>query len=76
MLDPDYDMAVAWKRLVSGDFQSRDIMLLKHELLESKLEEEYNLTIAEAHARAKTVYDWEKELFDAVGKDGEKDGLL
>lgn len=76
LLDPDYDMAVAWKRLVFGNFWPRDIMLLKHELLESRLEEEYNLTIAEAHARAKTVYDWEKELFDAVGKDGEKDGLL
>lgn len=69
-------MAVAWKRLASGNFQPRDITLLKHELLESELEEEYNLTIAEAHTRAKKVYDWEKELFDAVGKDGEKDGLL
>ena len=38
------------------------------ELLESKLEKEYNLTIAEAHRMAKEKYDWEKALSDAVGE--------
>ena len=43
MLDADYDIAVAWNRLRSGKFEDRDITLLKHELLESELEQMYNL---------------------------------
>lgn len=46
------------------------------ELLESTLEKEYNLTIAEAHKRAKKQFDWEKALIEAVGEDGEKFGIL
>ena len=42
MLTPDYDMAVAWKRLREGKPEERDILLLHHELLESTLEKEYN----------------------------------
>lgn len=76
LLHPDYDMAVAWKRLAEGRPEERDILLLKHELLESQLEKEYNLSIAEAHKRAKATYNWEQALEDAVGLDGEKDGLL
>ena len=76
MLDADYDIAVAWNRLRSGKFEDRDITLLKHELLESELEQMYNLTISEAHKMAKEKYDWEKELIEAVGEGGEKDGLL
>ena len=34
--DPDYDMGVAWKRLSEGNPTETDIMLLKHELLESQ----------------------------------------
>ena len=76
LLHPDYDMAVAWKRLSEGRPEERDVLLLKHELLESRLEKEYNLSIAEAHKRAKATYNWEKALEEAVGIDGEKDGLL
>ena len=76
LLAPDYDIAVAWNRLRSGNYEKRDITLLKHELLESKMEKRYNLTIAEAHKLAKKEYDWEKELIEAVGESGEKDGLL
>lgn len=76
MLYPDYDMAVAWNRIYNGNPQDRDILLLNHELLESSLEKEYNLTIAEAHKRAKKVYDWEKKLVEDLGEDGEPYGLL
>jgi len=41
LLDPDYDIAVAWKRLSSGKFESRGITLLRHELLEANVEKEY-----------------------------------
>ena len=76
MLTPDYVMAVAWKRLREGKPEERDILLLHHELLESTLEKEYNLTISEAHKRAKKQFDWEKELIKAVGEGGERFGIL
>ena len=76
MLTPDYDMAVAWKRLREGKPEERDILLLHHELLESTLEKEYNLTISEAHKRAKKQFDWEKELIKPVGEGGERFGIL
>jgi hypothetical protein len=71
-----YDMAVAWNRLVDGRPESRDILLLQHELLESQVEKEYNLTASEAHAKAKKKYNWEKKLYDDLGEEGEPDGLL
>ena len=76
MLSPDYDMAVAWERLYNGTQVERDILLLKHELLESTLEKEYNLTIAEAHRRAKKQYDWEAKLEKDLGEEGEPYGIL
>ena len=68
-------MAVAWNRLYNGDFKERDIFL-RHELLESTLEKEHNLTMAEAHARATQQYDWHQRLIDELGEEGEPDGLL
>ena len=73
---PDYDMAVAWERLRNGKHLPRDITLLRHELLESQLEREYNLTAAEAHARATDIYDWWGQLVEEIGEGGESDGLL
>lgn len=73
---PSYDMAVAWKRLTDGVPEERDLLLLQHELLESQLEKEYNLTASEAHARAKKKYNWEQVIFDLFGEEGEPDGLL
>ena len=40
------------------------------------MEKEYNLTISEAHKRAKKQFDWEKELIKAVGEGGERFGIL
>ena len=73
---PDYDMAVAWKRLQNGDYYSRDITLLNHELLESQIEKEYNLTAREAHDRANKIYNWLKQLWEETDGKGEPDGLL
>lgn len=74
--DPDYDMAVAWKRLAEGNPEDRDILLLKHELLENQVEKEYNMTAAEAHEIATEKYDWDAEIFRIFGEEGEPDGLL
>lgn len=76
LFDPDYDMAVAWKRLVEGMPKERDILLLKHELLESKLEKEYKLTASEAHEMADKTYAWDEKLLEELGEDGEDDDLL
>ncbi len=74
--DPDYDMAVAWKRLTEGIPEDRDILLLKHELLESQMEKEYNLTAAEAHKKATETYDWAGKIDEILGQGGEDDDLL
>lgn len=74
--DPDYDMAVAWQRLATGTPEDTDFLLLKHELLESRLEREYNLTAAAAHAMADEVYAWDKAIIEKFGGLGEKDDLL
>ncbi len=73
---PDYDMAIAWQRLAAGKPEARDILLLKHELLESQVEKEYHLSAAEAHAIASKKYDWAAELFEALGEEGESDDFL
>ena len=74
--EPDYDMAVAWKRLTEGTPEERDILLLRHELLESQLEKAYNLSAADAHRLASKTYDWAAELLKLLGEDGEADDLL
>lgn len=73
---PDYNMAVAFRRLENGTPESRDILLLKHELFESQCEKKYMLTASEAHAMAKQKYDWDGTLFAIFGEDGEPDDLL
>ena len=74
--DVDYDMAVAWKRLTNGTPEKRDILLLKHELLESQLEKKYKLVASEAHAKANGSYPWDKVLLKELGEMGEADDLL
>ena len=76
LLQPDYDMAVAWKRLREGCPEERDILLLRHELLESQIEKERNCSLSEAHAEAKKKFNWEEALLESVGEEGEPDGLL
>ena len=73
---PDYDMAVAFKRLEQGKPEKRDILLLKHELYESQCEEKYHLTASEAHAMATQKYDWQSVIESLNDGDGELDDLL
>jgi hypothetical protein len=74
--DADYNMAVAWKRLSEGNPEERDILLLRHELLESEYEKVYNLSASEAHQKADAVYPWYDKLIEELGEGEEKDGLL
>lgn len=73
--DANYDMAISWQRLINGSFEDRDIVLINHELLESKVEREYNLTYREAHEIAEKKYAWDKIIDDLFGGDGENDSL-
>lgn len=73
--DADYNMAVAWQRLINGKYVNRDIQLLKHEYLESIIEKKYNLTYREAHDRASQVTDWNAILEKEAGEYGESDNL-
>ena len=73
---PDYNMAIAFKRLENGIPEERDILLLKHELFESQCEKKYNLTASEAHAMATEKYDWDGLIENLFGEDGEPDDLL
>ena len=75
ILDADYDMAVAWQRLINGAFEERDVLLLKHEYLESIVEKKYNITNKEAHEIAVKKHDWYGELEKITGVDGEDDCL-
>jgi len=69
-------MAVAWKRLSQGKPEDRDNLLLKHELLGSQVEKEYNISVSDAHAIATKKYDQAEAVDEMFGEDGEPDGLL
>lgn len=75
LLAPDYDMSVAWQRLINGNFEERDILLLRHEYLESGIEKRYNLTNKQAHDITTKKYDWWGKLESEKGELGEDDCL-
>ena len=75
-VDSDYNMAVAWKRLLEGVPEARDLLLLRHELLESRVERMYNLPLDQAHAKANEKYNWQELMKEMFGEDGEADDLL
>ena len=74
--DPDYEMAVAWKRMKEGNQIPRDITLLNHELLESEMEKRYNGDARKAHEMAQKTFNWEKQMLEETKGKGEKNGLL
>lgn len=51
-------------------------LLLKHELLGSQVEKEYNISVSDAHAIATKKYDQAEAVYEMFGEDGEPDGLL
>jgi|GEM_PF-1008986 len=73
--DPEYNMSIAWQRLINGKYKDRDITLLKHEYLESIVEKKYNLTYSEAHSIANQKHDWHGQLVEEVGEHGDADNL-
>lgn len=57
--DPSYDMSQSWQRLISGNFQEKDIVLLKHEYAELRYMEK-GLSQNEAHIKASKKYNYAK----------------
>lgn len=74
-LDADYDIGVAWQRLINGNYKDRDKLLLEHEYLECNLEKRYNLTNKQAHDITIRKYDWHSKLKLDKGELGEDDCL-
>lgn len=54
---PSYDMAQSWQRLISGKYEEKDIILLKHEYAELRYMER-GLSQNEAHIRASKRYNY------------------
>ena len=71
LLDPDYEIAVAWKRLIEGDFYDCDILLLEHELFETTYYNSFHdvnsCTISEAHNFAEKYYNWRAIIDELMG---------
>ena len=59
---PSYHMAQSWQRLIDGGkIEQRDIILLNHELMESKLMSE-GMSYREAHKKAEAVYNYSETV--------------
>ena len=57
--DPSYDMAESWQRLINGKYESKDIVLLKHEYMELRYMEK-GLSQDAAHRKASKKYNYAK----------------
>lgn len=65
--NPNYDMTLAWERLINGNFYGTDILLLKHELYELTY---YNLLkqfielplVSTAHDASNLHFNWQQSL--------------
>ena len=56
---PDYEMAQSFQRLLEGvDIKEHDLVLLKHEWLESWLMKKYNMVYEEAHAMTERKHNY------------------
>ena len=55
--DPSYDMAQSWQRLISGNYEEKDMILLKHEYAELRLMEK-GFSQNDAHIRASKRYNY------------------
>ena len=61
----DYEMAQSWQRLIDGrNIQTRDLVLLNHEFLESIFESE-GLNAAESHKKTEKIYNYSDALREA-----------
>ena len=58
---PDYDISQSWQRLIAGNFEVADIVLLEHEQMEIKfVEEGYSQT--EAHNLTDKVHNYKNAI--------------
>jgi hypothetical protein len=68
--DPDPVMAEGWIRLRDGRALPEDILLLEHELAESRYERAHpGATYAQAHRYANERFDWQNNLPERTGED-------
>ena len=71
--DADYDIAVSWQRLIEGkSIQDMDIVLLNHELLESRLMNEEGKEYGEAHREAEKEFSYIQHIKALDLKEGIK----
>nr|DAJ22917.1 MAG TPA: minor capsid protein [Caudoviricetes sp.] len=59
--DASYYMSESFQRLLAGNYNDNDIVLLRHEHLERALEKRYNLTYKEAHKLAESKYFYKRK---------------
>jgi hypothetical protein len=59
---PDYEIGMAWQRLIDGTHYDIDILLLNHELKESRLMKQNGWYYEKAHEEANKIHDWSSEL--------------
>ncbi|MGM0715476.1 MAG: hypothetical protein ACQEU9_27295, partial [Bacillota bacterium] len=62
--DPNYQQALAWERLMKGNYNKNDILLLNHELFESNYMKKYGATYEKGHAEAQKHYNWSDSVYE------------
>jgi hypothetical protein len=62
--DQNYQQALAWERLMNGNYNKNDILLLNHELFESNYMKQYVATYEKAHAEAQKYYNWSDSVYE------------
>ena len=58
--EPDYMMGESWRRLMNGNPEPHDILLLKHEIMEKELMAS-GMSQEEAHIKTSKKYNYDKE---------------
>ena len=61
---PSYYMAVSFQRLLQGDYNDADIILLHHEHIERAVEKKYNLTMRQAHDLIEKKYNYSETFME------------
>lgn len=61
---PSYYMAVSFQRLLQGDYNDADIILLHHEHIERGCRKKYNLTMRQAHDLIEKKYNYSETFME------------
>ncbi|MFD2698987.1 WXG100 family type VII secretion target [Paenibacillus shunpengii] len=64
LFDPNYQQAMAWERMVQGNYNKNDILLLNHELFESNYMKKHGATYEKGHAEAQKYYNWSDSIYE------------